>query len=94
MVHADDDTDDNDDDDTLIFNSKNRSGDSNYFSQICICVLLPYDTPYPLGTTRRKNGRLVKWRECLPTYYFMVHADDDTDDDDDDDTLIFYSIDV
>jgi hypothetical protein len=29
------------------------------------------------------NGKeLLKWRECLPTYYFMVHADD-TDDDDD-----------
>jgi hypothetical protein len=27
-----------------------KSGDSNYFSQICICVLLPYDTPYPLDT--------------------------------------------
>jgi hypothetical protein len=37
---------------------------------------------------------MVEWRECLPTYYFMVHAHDDTDDDDDDDTLIFYSIDI
>ena len=31
------------------------------------------------------NGKeLLEWRECLPTYYFMVHADDDTDDDDND----------
>jgi hypothetical protein len=31
------------------------------------------------------NGKeLLKWRECLPTYYFMVHAYDDTDDDDND----------
>ncbi len=29
------------------------------------------------------NGEeLLEWRECLPTYYFIVHADD-TDDDDD-----------
>jgi hypothetical protein len=29
------------------------------------------------------NGKeLLEWRECLPTYYSMVHADD-TDDDDD-----------
>ena len=34
----------------------------------------------------RKNGRMVEWREGLPTYYFMVHANDDTNDDDDDDT--------
>ncbi len=27
-----------------------KSGDSNCFSQICICVFLSYDTPYPLGT--------------------------------------------
>ncbi len=27
------------------------------------------------------NGKeLLEWWECLPTYYFMVHADDDTDD--------------
>jgi hypothetical protein len=27
------------------------------------------------------NGKeLLEWRECLPTYYFMVHADDDTND--------------
>ncbi len=28
------------------------------------------------------NGEeLLEWWECLPTYYFMVHAEDDTDDD-------------
>ncbi len=32
------------------------------------------------------NGGMVEWREWLPTYCFMVHAND-TDDDDDDDTF-------
>ncbi len=30
------------------------------------------------------NGRMVKWREWLPTYYFMVHADDDDTNNTDD----------
>jgi hypothetical protein len=36
------------------------------------------------------NGEeLLEWRECLPTYYFMVHAGNDTDDTDDTDDDTF-----
>ncbi len=47
-----------------------KSGDSNCFSQICICVLLPYDTPYPLG----KKLNMYNPIKCSPFWFFLFRV--------------------